>query len=98
VVKELDLRFDRCSCNVLHTSCNRYNSAERNKHRVWCFLYLAIAAVFDGLVVVALLYQHVDLTQMLLGVSAGAATGLGLHVTHHIFEEGESSKSSSGKK
>ena len=65
--------------------------------RVWCFLYLAIAAVFDGLVVVALLYQHVDLTQMLLGVSAGAATGLALHVTHHIFEEGESGKASSGK-
>jgi len=48
-------------------------------------------------VVVALLYQHVDLTQMLLGVSAGAATGLALHVTHHIFEEGESGKASSGK-
>ena len=65
--------------------------------RVWCFLYLAIAVVFDGLVVAALLYQHSDLTQMLLGVSAGAATGLAIHVTHHIFEEGKNGETSSGE-
>ena len=65
---------------------------------VWCFLYLAIAVVFDGLVVVALLHQHVELTQLLLGVSAGAATGLAFHVTHHIFEEGKSVKISSSEK
>ena len=65
---------------------------------VWCFLYLAIAVVFDGLVVVALLYQHVELSQLLLGVSAGAATGLAIHVTYHIFEEGKSAKISSCEK
>lgn len=65
---------------------------------VWCFLYLGIAVVFDGLVVMALLYQHVELSQLLLGVSAGAATGLAIHVTHHIFEEKNSAKTSSGEK
>lgn len=66
--------------------------------RVWCFFYLAIAVVFDGLVVVALWYQHANLIQILLGASAGAATGLGIHVAHHILEEGEDGgASSSGK-
>lgn len=65
---------------------------------IWCFLYLATALVFDGLVVVTLVYQHVVLTEIILGVSAGAATGLAIHVTHHIFEERKSTKISSGKK
>ena len=55
----------------------------------WCFLYLIIALFFDGLVVFALFYQQQELTQLLLGVSAGSATGLAIHVTHHIFEENE---------
>ena len=57
--------------------------------KVWCVLYLAIALFFDGLVIVALVYQHSELIQLLLGVSAGSATGLAIHVTHHIFEENE---------
>lgn len=65
---------------------------------IWCFYYLAIAVVFDGLVVVALFYQHAELTQILLGASAGAATGLAIHVTHHIVEEGKSAKISGGEK
>jgi hypothetical protein len=56
----------------------------------WCFFYLVIAVFFDGLVVVALAYQHAALTEIILGVSAGAATGLAIHVTHHIFEERKS--------
>lgn len=63
----------------------------------WCFFYLAIAIVFDGLVVVAVAYQHTELIQLLLGSSAGAATGLAIHVTHHIFEEKESAKISTVK-
>jgi len=63
----------------------------------WCFFYLAIAVVFDGLVVVALAYEHAELIQLLLGGSAGAATGLGIHVTHHIFEERESAKMATAK-
>ncbi len=63
----------------------------------WCFLYLAIAVIFDGLVVVALAYEHAELIQLLLGGSAGAATGLGIHVTHHIFEERESAKMATAK-
>lgn len=55
----------------------------------WCFLYLFIAMIFDGLVIFSLLYQHPELIQVLLGVSAGSATGLAIHVTHHIFEENE---------
>ncbi len=56
----------------------------------WCYLYLAISVVFDGLVILAVVNQYPELTELLLGLSAGAATGLAIHVTHHIFEEGES--------
>lgn len=66
--------------------------------RVWCFFYLAIAVVFDGLVVAALWYQHAILIQILLGASAGAATGLAIHVAHHIFEDGENGGASSSEK
>lgn len=57
--------------------------------KTWCYGYLAIAIVFDLLVVFALLNgaQYVWLTNLLLGLSAGAATGLGIHVAHHISEE-----------
>lgn len=59
--------------------------------KTWCYGYLAISVVFDLLVVLVLLNasQYVWLTNMLLGLSAGAATGLGIHVAHHISEEGE---------
>ena len=59
---------------------------------IWCFLYLVIAVFFDGLVVVALVYQHTVLIETILGVSAGAATGLAIHVAHHIFEERKSTQ------
>jgi hypothetical protein len=57
--------------------------------KTWCYGYLAIAIVFDLLVVFALLNgaQYAWLTNLLLGLSAGAATGLGIHVAHHISEE-----------
>lgn len=59
--------------------------------KTWCYGYLAISVGFDLLVVLALLGapQFTWLTNLLLGLSAGAATGLGLHVAHHISEEGE---------
>ncbi len=59
--------------------------------KMWCYGYLTIALVFDGLVVLALLNsaQFVWLTHLLLGLSAGAATGLAIHVAHHISEEDE---------
>jgi hypothetical protein len=59
--------------------------------KTWCYGYLAISIVFDILVVIALVSgaQLAWLTNLLLGLSAGAATGLGIHVTHHISEEGE---------
>ncbi len=66
--------------------------------RVWCFFYLAIAVFFDGLVVVALWYEHTNLIQILLGASAGAATGLAIHVAHHIFEEGENGRAFGSEK
>jgi len=68
--------------------------------KTWCYGYLAISVVFDILVVIALFYQIVWLTELLLGLSAGAATGLAIHVAHHISEEGEhgdGSDSSKGK-
>jgi hypothetical protein len=55
--------------------------------KMWCYGYLAIALVFDGLVILALLDQYGPLIETLLGLSAGAATGLAIHVTHHISEE-----------
>jgi hypothetical protein len=67
--------------------------------KTWCYGYLAIAIVFDLLVVLALLNgaQYAWLTNLLLGLSAGAATGLALHVAHHITEE-EQHDEESGKK
>jgi hypothetical protein len=55
--------------------------------KTWCYGYLAIALIFDGLIVVGLIYQFEALIQLLLGLSAGAATGLAIHVAHHISEE-----------
>ena len=55
----------------------------------WCYQYLAVAIVFDVLAVLALFYQNDILTQLLLGVAAGSATVLGIHVAHHIKEGNE---------
>jgi hypothetical protein len=57
--------------------------------KVWLFLYLAMTVILDGLVVAALVYQITELTQLLLGMTAGSATGLAIHVWHHIQEENE---------
>jgi hypothetical protein len=65
--------------------------------KTWCYGYLAIAVFFDILVVLALLFQISWLTELLLGLSAGAATGLGIHVAHHISEEGHGDTSESSK-
>ncbi len=66
--------------------------------KMWCYGYLAIAIIFDILVVVALLNRYEWLTDTLLGLSAGAATGLAIHVAHHIFEETESETHGEGAK
>jgi len=55
----------------------------------WCYQYLVVALVFDALAVFALIYQNALLTELLLGVAAGSATVLGIHVAHHIQEENE---------
>ena len=57
--------------------------------KMWCVGYLAVALVFDVLVVLGLVGQYAPLNNLLLGVSAGAATGLAIHVMHHINEENE---------
>jgi len=59
--------------------------------KAWCYGYLAISVGFDILVLIALISgtQLAWLTNLLLGLSAGAATGLGIHVAHHISEEDE---------
>jgi hypothetical protein len=61
--------------------------------KTWCYGYLVISVVFDALVVLALINQSAPqyawLTETLLGISAGSATGLAIHVAHHISEEGE---------
>lgn len=68
--------------------------------KTWCYGYLIIALGFDLLVVLALggASQFVWLTDLLLGLSAGAATGLALHVAHHISEEDEHDEGKSMQK
>jgi hypothetical protein len=76
------------------------NQPRGTSMKTWCYGYLAISVVFDTLVVFGLLYQVGWLTELLLGLSAGAATGLAIHVAHHINEfgeHGEGSESSKGK-
>jgi len=69
--------------------------------KTWCYGYLAISVVFDILVVLALINQNSPqyawLTETLLGLSAGAATGLAIHVAHHISEEGQNENSEKKK-
>ena len=55
--------------------------------KMWCVGYLAVAVVFDVLVVFGLVRDNAPLNDLLIGLSAGAATGLALHVMHHINEE-----------
>ena len=57
--------------------------------KMWCVGYLVVALGFDALVVLGLVGQYSWLNNLLLGLSAGAATGLAIHVMHHINEEGE---------
>jgi hypothetical protein len=66
--------------------------------KTWCFGYLGISVGFDLLVVIALLSsQFAWLTNLLLGLSAGAATGLAFHVAHHISEEDDHGKEGNQK-
>ncbi|MBT0160119.1 hypothetical protein G4O51_09055 [Candidatus Bathyarchaeota archaeon A05DMB-2] len=68
--------------------------------KTWCYGYLTISIIFDALVILALANasQYVWLNNLLLGLSAGAATGLGIHVAHHISEEGEHQEGAEKKK
>ena len=74
------------------------NQPRGTSMKTWCYGYLAIALIFDGLVVVGLIYQYEVLVQLLLGLSAGAATGLAIHVAHHIIEENEHNGENKEKK
>jgi len=55
--------------------------------KMWCVGYLAVALSFDAMVVLGLVGQYAWLNNLLIGLSAGAATGLAVHVMHHINEE-----------
>ncbi|MDR2699538.1 MAG: hypothetical protein LBC12_01780 [Nitrososphaerota archaeon] len=55
--------------------------------KMWCVGYLAVAIGFDILVILGLVGNYPSLNNLLLGLSAGAATGLAVHVMHHIDEE-----------
>ena len=57
--------------------------------KMWCAGYLGVAIVFDILAVIGMVFGYTWLTYLLVGLSAGAATGLALHVAHHINEENE---------
>jgi len=64
------------------------NQPRGTSMKTWCYGYFAIAIGFDLLVVLALVSgaDFAWLTNLLLGLSAGAATGLAIHVAHHISE------------
>ena len=68
--------------------------------KTWCFGYLGMSIVFDALVIIALAGEPRFnwLTNLLIGLSAGAATGLALHVAHHISEEDEHDHSEGSNK
>jgi hypothetical protein len=55
--------------------------------KMWCVGYLAVALGFDVLALIGLVGGYTWLTYLLVGLSAGAATGLAIHVMHHINEE-----------
>ena len=55
--------------------------------KMWCVGYLAVAVVFDVLAVFGIVGNYASLNNLLIGLSAGAATGLAIHVMHHINEE-----------
>jgi hypothetical protein len=74
------------------------NQPRGTSMRTWCFGYLAISVIFDILVVFGLYFQVGWLTELLLGLSAGAATGLAIHVAHHINEFGEDGAHAEGDK
>jgi uncharacterized membrane protein YuzA (DUF378 family) len=57
--------------------------------KTWCAGYLGIAIVFDVLAVIGMVFSYTWLTYLLVGLAAGASTGLALHVAHHISEENE---------
>ena len=66
--------------------------------KTWCYGYLIIAVSFDILVIFALVAGFSQLSGFLLGLSAGAATGLGIHVAHHISEENHHDETDTSKK
>jgi len=74
------------------------NQPRGTSMRTWCFGYLASSVIFDILVIFGLLFQVGWLTELLLGLSAGAATGLAIHVAHHINEFGEGGEHTEGEK
>jgi len=55
--------------------------------KMWCVGYLAVAIGFDILAILGLVGGRTGLNYLLIGLSAGAATGLAIHVMHHINEE-----------
>lgn len=57
--------------------------------KMWCAGYLSIAIVFDVLAVFGLVAQYASLNNLLIGLSAGAATGLAIHVSHDMNEQHE---------
>ena len=52
----------------------------------WCLFYVLIAVAFDIVTVVVLILQNQQMIETLLGVAAGAATGLAFHVWSDMKE------------
>jgi hypothetical protein len=65
------------------------NKPRGMSNKTWCAGYLAMAIIFDVLAIVGMAFGYTWLTYLLVGLAAGASTGLGFHVAHHITEEND---------
>lgn len=66
----------------------------RMKLSTWCWVYILIAIIFDLLTAIAVILQNNLLIEALLGIAAGSATSLAVHVWKELQEfskEGHSS-------
>ncbi|MEM0111507.1 MAG: hypothetical protein QXT06_07840 [Candidatus Bathyarchaeia archaeon] len=58
----------------------------RIKLSAWCWVYILIAITFDLLTAIAVILRNNLLIEVLLGIAAGSATSLAVHVWKELQE------------
>lgn len=61
----------------------------RIKLSTWCWIYILIAIIFDLLTAIAVILQNNLFIEVLLGIAAGSATSLAVHVWKELREFGK---------